>query len=73
MMLREHKVSAATMGALGWSQVGWIRDSMGAAKPNERMQLTWLTGAPIRAGLGSPASRRAGRPRFSRHAADAGR
>jgi len=40
---------------------------------NERMQLTWLLGAPIRAGLGSPARRRAGRPRFTRHAADASR
>ncbi len=44
-----------------------------AAKPNERMQLTWLIGAPIRAGLGSPASRRAVRSRFTRHAADASR
>ena len=43
------------------------------AKPNERMQLTWLIGAPIHAGLGSPASRRAMRSRFTRHAADAGR
>ena len=42
-------------------------------KPNERMQLTWLTGAPIRAGLGSPASRRATRSRLIRHAADASR
>ena len=42
-------------------------------RPNERMQLTWLTGAPIHAGLGSPARRRAARPRFTRHAADAGR
>ena len=41
--------------------------------PNERMQLTWLTGAPIRAGLGSPARRRATRPRLTRHAADASR
>ena len=40
---------------------------------NERMQLTWLLGAPIRAGLGSPARLRAMRPRFSRHAADASR
>ena len=43
------------------------------AKPNERMQLTWLIGAPIHAGFGSPVSRRAMRPRLTRHAADAGR
>ena len=48
---------------------GWF----GAAKPNERMQLTWLIGAPSQAGLGSPVHLRAGRPRLSRHAADAGR
>lgn len=41
--------------------------------PNERMQLTWLTGAPIHAGLGSPARLRAARSRLTRHAADAGR
>ncbi len=41
--------------------------------PNERMQLTWLPGAPIRAGLGSPVRLRATRPRFIRHAADASR
>ena len=41
--------------------------------PNERMQLTWLIGAPIHVGLGSPACRRAARPRLTRHAADAGR
>ena len=40
---------------------------------NERMQLTWLLGAPIRAGLGSQPRRRAGRSRFTRHAADASR
>ncbi len=40
---------------------------------NERMQLTWLIGAPSRAGLGSPASRQATRPRLTRHAADASR
>ena len=45
----------------------------GAAKPNERMQLTWLLGAPIRAGLGSRPRLRAGRPRLTRHAADASR
>jgi len=43
------------------------------AKPNERMQLTWLPGAPIHAGFGSPARHRATRPRFTRHAADASR
>ena len=43
------------------------------ARPNERMQLTWLLGAPIRAGLGSPACLRATRPRLTRHAADASR
>ena len=51
---------------------GWF----GEAKPNERMQLTWLTGAPIQSrrahrrscgqvGLGSPATqlmRAVGRP-----------
>ena len=37
------------------------------------MQLTWLTGAPVRAGFGSPARLRARRPRLIRHAADAGR
>ena len=45
----------------------------GKARPNERMQLTWLPGAPIHAGLGSLACRRAGRPRLTRHAADASR
>jgi hypothetical protein len=33
------------------------------------MQLTWLTGAPISAGLGSPVGRRATRPRLIRPAA----
>ena len=46
---------------------------LGAHAANERMQLTWLLGAPSRVGLGSPASRRATRPRFTRHAADASR
>ena len=46
---------------------------VGEGAANERMQLTWLTGAPIQAGLGSPACRRAGRSRLTRHAADAGR
>ena len=41
--------------------------------PNNRMQLTWLTGAPIHGGLGSPVRLRAARPRFIRHAADASR
>ena len=41
--------------------------------PNERMQLTWLIGAPGQAGLGSPVRLRAVRLRFTRHAADAGR
>ena len=48
-------------------------DSPASQPANERMQLTWLTGCPIRVGLGSPACRRAGRPRFTRHAADASR
>jgi len=43
------------------------------AQPNERMQLTWLTGAPSQAGLGSPVRLRAVRPRLTRHAADASR
>ena len=43
------------------------------ALPNERMQLTWLLGAPVHVGFGSLASRRTARPRFTRHAADAGR
>ena len=42
-------------------------------QPNERMQLTWLTGAPIHVGLGSPTRLQAVRPRLSRHAADASR
>ena len=42
-------------------------------RPNERMQLTWLLGAPIHGGFGSPASRPEGRSRFTRHAADASR
>ena len=41
--------------------------------PNERMQLTWLIGAPIHGGFGSPARRRAVWSRLIRHAADAGR
>ena len=49
---------------------GW---GMAGNAPNERMQLTWLLGAPTHAGFGSPARRRAGRFRLTRHAADAGR
>ena len=45
----------------------------GSYAPNERMQLTWLLGAPSRAGFGSPACRRAARLRLTRHAADASR
>ena len=41
--------------------------------PNERMQLTWLLGAPNPGRLGSLASLRARRPRLTRHAADASR
>lgn len=37
------------------------------------MQLTWLTGAPISAGLGSPVGRRATRPRLIRPAGDVAR
>ena len=40
---------------------------------NERMQLTWLIGAPIHGSFGSPTCLRVGRPRFTRHAADASR
>ena len=65
----------------GWSstvcrdiQGRWVcRVERGAATPNERRQLTWLTGCPKPAGLGSPASRRAVRPRLPRHAAVASR
>ena len=46
---------------------------MGMPQANNRMQLTWLLGAPVHGGFGSLARRRAGRPRFIRHAADAGR
>jgi len=61
----------------GWSstvcrdiQSRWVwLGERGAAKPNERRQLTWLTGCPKPAGLGSPARRRAVRPRLPRHAA----
>ena len=42
-------------------------------QPNERMQLTWLTGCPNPSGLGSPTRRRVAGPRLTRHAADAGR
>ncbi len=46
---------------------------MGVPPANERMQLTWLTGAPIHAGFGSPVRRRATRSRLIRHAADGSR
>ncbi len=72
-------VSEADAGAMLGKQVETCRQSKAVfptrlwRPPNNRMQLTWLTGAPIRAGLGSPARRRAKRPRFTRHAADASR
>ena len=46
---------------------------VGQQPANERMQLTWLLGAPSQAGFGSRLRRRATRPRLSRHAADASR
>ncbi len=46
---------------------------MGVRPANERMQLTWLPGAPIHGGFGSPARLRSVRPRLIRHAADASR
>ena len=59
---------------LGMS-AGILQESFvfGSGPPNERMQLTWLIGTPIRVGFGSPACRRATRLRLTRHAADASR
>ena len=55
-----------------WSHIDKVAAER-KVQANERMQLTWLIGVPIRVGLGSLASRRAARPRFIRHAADASR
>jgi len=63
MACRSKRDREGSAGSMGCSQ----------GRPNERMQLTWLPGAPSHAGFGSPAWRRAVRPRFNRHAADASR
>ena len=73
MRLRVELSSSASLCRQAFRRLCFSLGRQGEAKPNERMQLTWLIGAPSHGGFGSLARLWATRSRFIRHAADASR